>query len=93
MAALTLFRRRQHCSLYPTFDDDAGFNSIWVSSDSDEILEVARQHGAQLHHRSTLTSSDGASSMDAVREFIRDHPGIYATCRWFDVDSRFFTRR
>ena len=39
-----------------------GVDSIWVSSDSDEILNVARNYGAYTIHRPAELSGDAASS-------------------------------
>ena len=47
-----------------------GFDSIWVSSDNSEILQVALQHGARIHRRSAETSSDQASSIESIQEFL-----------------------
>jgi CMP-N,N'-diacetyllegionaminic acid synthase len=46
------------------------FNEIWVSSDSDEILQVAMDFGVSAHLRSKETSSDSAPASAVVREFL-----------------------
>lgn len=56
---------------------DLGFNSIWVSSDYDEILDVAVKNGAKVHRRSPETSTDDATSIEAITEFINCHPGSH----------------
>nr|CAH0099062.1 unnamed protein product [Daphnia galeata] len=52
-----------------------GLTSIWVSSDHQDILQLALENGAKVHRRSAETSSDGASSLDAITEFLSTHPG------------------
>ncbi|XP_072922210.1 N-acylneuraminate cytidylyltransferase A-like isoform X1 [Hemitrygon akajei] len=49
------------------------FDSIWVSTDHDEIEKVARKYGAQVHRRSAEVSTDTASSLDTIREFLQHH--------------------
>lgn len=53
----------------------SGLSSIWVSSDNEDILAVAEKNGAGIHHRSATTSSDAASSLDAILEFLSTHSG------------------
>lgn len=43
----------------------AGVSSVWVSSDSDEILEVASRYGAQLIKRPESIAGDTATSESA----------------------------
>lgn len=65
-----------------------GFSSIWVSSDHDEILDLAGKNGAQIHRRSVETSTDGSSSLEAINEFLISHPGrpySHFWCRWWLV--------
>jgi CMP-N-acetylneuraminic acid synthetase len=57
----------------------SGLTSIWVSSDHQDILQLALENGAKVHRRSAETSSDGASSLDAITEFLSTHPGIIFT--------------
>ncbi len=58
-----------------------GFHSIWVSSDHPEILATAvKNDGVQVHQRSAATSTDDASSVDAIQEFLACHPGLLAGC-------------
>ncbi|XP_071589229.1 N-acylneuraminate cytidylyltransferase isoform X1 [Heliangelus exortis] len=53
---------------------DAGvFQSIWVSTDHDEIEKVAKQFGAQVHRRSPEVSQDSSTSLEAIREFLNHH--------------------
>ena len=46
--------------------------NIVVSSDDDEMLQLAQKHNCQLHHRSELYSSDTASSEDALLACIEE---------------------
>ncbi|NXS63699.1 NEUA cytidylyltransferase, partial [Brachypteracias leptosomus] len=48
-------------------------NSIWVSTDHDEIEKVAKQFGAQVHRRSPEVSQDSSTSLEAIREFLSHH--------------------
>lgn len=57
----------------------AGLTSIWVSSDHPDILQLALENGAQVHRRSAETSSDGATSLEAINEFLASHPGMIFT--------------
>ena len=44
---------------------DAGISSVWVSSDSDEILQIASEYGAKKIKRPDNISGDFASSESA----------------------------
>ncbi|KFW73329.1 N-acylneuraminate cytidylyltransferase, partial [Pygoscelis adeliae] len=48
-------------------------NSVWVSTDHDEIEKVAKQFGAQVHRRSPEVSQDSSTSLEAIREFLNHH--------------------
>lgn len=48
----------------------AGVDSVFVSSDSQDILEEARSFGAHPHTRSHFNSRDESSSEDAIVEFL-----------------------
>lgn len=50
-------------------------NSIWVSTDHDEIAKVAEKYGAQVHRRSAAASNDSSTSLDAIMEFLEVHKG------------------
>lgn len=50
----------------------ANINKIIVSTDSEVIAEEATRCGALVHHRSALTASDTAKTIDAVAELYRD---------------------
>ncbi|XP_051890131.1 N-acylneuraminate cytidylyltransferase-like [Pristis pectinata] len=53
--------------------DCGQFDSIWVSTDHDEIEKVARKYGARVHRRSAEVSTDTASSLDTICEFLKNH--------------------
>ena len=44
---------------------NAGINSVWVSSDSDEILEISKNSGAQILKRPDSISNDNSTSEEA----------------------------
>lgn len=44
---------------------NAGINSVWVSSDSEEILEISKNSGAQLLKRPDSISNDNSTSEEA----------------------------
>ncbi|XP_019371210.1 PREDICTED: N-acylneuraminate cytidylyltransferase [Gavialis gangeticus] len=52
------------------------FQSVWVSTDHDEIENVAKQFGAQVHRRSSEVSKDSSSSLETIAEFLHHHPEI-----------------
>ena len=53
------------------------FDTVMVSTDSERYAEVARQCGAEVPFlRSEFTSSDSASSWDAVKEVIANYKKI-----------------
>uniref|UniRef100_A0A8C1S9D8 N-acylneuraminate cytidylyltransferase n=1 Tax=Cyprinus carpio TaxID=7962 RepID=A0A8C1S9D8_CYPCA len=60
--------------------DSGVFDSVWVSTDHDEIERVARAWGAQVHRRSPEVSTDSSSSLDTIREFSRLNPGVDVIC-------------
>lgn len=49
-------------------------DSVWVSTDSDRISAVAEEAGARVYKRSSDTSSDHATSLSAVLEFLNNLP-------------------
>ncbi len=54
--------------------DSKMFDTVMVSTDSEHYAEVARQCGAEVPFlRSEFTSSDSASSWDAVKEVIANY--------------------
>ncbi len=44
---------------------NAGISSVWVSSDSEEILEISKNSGAQLIKRPNSISNDNSTSEEA----------------------------
>ncbi|KAL1137645.1 hypothetical protein AAG570_009341, partial [Ranatra chinensis] len=52
------------------------FNSIWVSTDDHQIARETRRKNVNVHWRESYTSTDQASSVLAVKEFIEKHPRI-----------------
>lgn len=57
--------------------DSKMFTHVMVSTDSERYAEVAKQCGAEVPFlRSERTSSDMASSWDAVKEVIRNYRGM-----------------
>ncbi|XP_062374175.1 N-acylneuraminate cytidylyltransferase-like [Sardina pilchardus] len=60
--------------------DSELFDSIWVSTDHDEIEKVAKAWGAQIHRRSPEVSRDSSSSLETIQEFVRLNPGVNIIC-------------
>ncbi|XP_053575090.1 N-acylneuraminate cytidylyltransferase isoform X2 [Bombina bombina] len=56
--------------------DSLSFDSVWVSTDSDEIENVAKHFGAQVHRRSADVSKDTTSSLETIQEFLLHHPEV-----------------
>ncbi|KAI8482561.1 hypothetical protein Bbelb_397090 [Branchiostoma belcheri] len=56
--------------------DSEVFDSVWVSTDHDEIAAVSREFGAQVHRRSPEVSRDASTSLETIQEFIREHPEV-----------------
>uniref|UniRef100_A0A182K8G6 N-acylneuraminate cytidylyltransferase n=1 Tax=Anopheles christyi TaxID=43041 RepID=A0A182K8G6_9DIPT len=52
------------------------FDSIWVSTDHEQIALEAIRHGATVFARSPMYAQDHSTSLDAVREFLNAHPQI-----------------
>ncbi|KAF5891871.1 n-acylneuraminate cytidylyltransferase, partial [Clarias magur] len=55
-------------------------DSVWVSTDHDEIEQIAKLWGAQVIHRSPEVSKDCSSSLDTIREFISLRPEVDIIC-------------
>ncbi|XP_036376344.1 N-acylneuraminate cytidylyltransferase A [Megalops cyprinoides] len=49
--------------------DSQVFDSVWVSTDHDEIEKVAKAWGAKVHRRSPEVSKDSTSSLETIQEF------------------------
>ncbi|KAK5608177.1 hypothetical protein CRENBAI_003086 [Crenichthys baileyi] len=60
--------------------DSEMFDSIWVSTDHDEIEKVAKSWGAKVHRRSPEVSRDGSSSVETIQEFLRENTEVDVLC-------------
>ncbi|KPP65089.1 N-acylneuraminate cytidylyltransferase-like [Scleropages formosus] len=60
--------------------DSGVFDSVWVSTDHDEIEKVAKAWGAKVHRRSPEVSKDSTSSLETIQEFARMQPDITVFC-------------
>ncbi|XP_067127360.1 N-acylneuraminate cytidylyltransferase A [Centruroides vittatus] len=52
------------------------FQSIWVSTDDDDIAQIATSWNVQIHYRSKKVAKDTSSSLESVQEFLNYHPEI-----------------
>ncbi|XP_056307814.1 N-acylneuraminate cytidylyltransferase B [Danio aesculapii] len=59
---------------------DSDVDSVWVSTDHDEIERVAKLWGANVHRRSPEVSKDSSSSLETIQEFIRLRPEVDVIC-------------
>ncbi|KAK8396345.1 hypothetical protein O3P69_005409 [Scylla paramamosain] len=64
------------------------FHSVWVSTDSEAIADCARSEEAEVHWRAPYTATDDASSVSAVQEFIKFHPGEFTVPQNFSPRHR-----
>ncbi|KAK1789666.1 hypothetical protein P4O66_015562 [Electrophorus voltai] len=55
-------------------------DSVWVSTDHDEIERVANLWGAQVIRRSPEVSRDSSSSLETIQEFLRLRPEVDIVC-------------
>lgn len=60
--------------------DSELFDSVWVSTDHDDIEKVARSWGAKIHRRSAEVSKDSSTSLDTIQEFVRLNPEVDIVC-------------
>ncbi|XP_032355329.1 N-acylneuraminate cytidylyltransferase A [Etheostoma spectabile] len=60
--------------------DSEVFDSIWVSTDHDEIEKVAKSWGAKVHRRSPEVSKDSSTSLETISEFVELNPGVDVIC-------------
>ncbi|KAF4101601.1 N-acylneuraminate cytidylyltransferase B-like [Onychostoma macrolepis] len=60
--------------------DSEVVDSVWVSTDHDEIERVAKVWGAKVHRRSPEVSKDSSSSLETIQEFIRLRPEVDIVC-------------
>ncbi|KAI3375641.1 hypothetical protein L3Q82_003958 [Scortum barcoo] len=51
--------------------DTGMFDSVWVSTDHDEIEKVAKSWGAKVHRRSPEVSTDSATSLETIQGVCR----------------------
>lgn len=68
----TLLARTLH-----TIQQSGVFNSIWVSTDHEQIAAEATRHGATVFARSATHAQDHSSSLEATHEFLHAHPEIH----------------
>ncbi|XP_029382251.1 N-acylneuraminate cytidylyltransferase A isoform X2 [Echeneis naucrates] len=60
--------------------DSEMFDSVWVSTDHDEIEKVAKSWGAKVHRRSPQVSRDSSSSLETIQEFVQLNPEVDVIC-------------
>uniref|UniRef100_A0A3Q2TI96 N-acylneuraminate cytidylyltransferase n=1 Tax=Fundulus heteroclitus TaxID=8078 RepID=A0A3Q2TI96_FUNHE len=60
--------------------DSEMFDSVWVSTDHDEIEKVAKSWGAKVHRRSPEVSKDSSSSVETIQEFLRHNTEVDVVC-------------
>ncbi|KAK2862832.1 hypothetical protein Q5P01_002365 [Channa striata] len=60
--------------------DSGVFDSVWVSTDHDEIEKVAKSWGAKVHRRSAEVSKDTSTSLETIQEFVGQHPEVNVIC-------------
>ncbi|XP_039997437.1 N-acylneuraminate cytidylyltransferase A [Xiphias gladius] len=60
--------------------DSNMFDSVWVSTDHDEIEKVAKSWGAKVHRRSPEVSRDSSTSLETIQEFVRLNPEVDVIC-------------
>jgi len=56
------------------------FDSIWVSTDHEDIASCSRHHGAQVFMRNPKNAKDYSKSIDAVQEFLKFHKEVDILC-------------
>ncbi|XP_047241408.1 N-acylneuraminate cytidylyltransferase-like [Girardinichthys multiradiatus] len=60
--------------------DCGKFDSVWVSTDHDEIEKVAKSWGAKVHRRSQEVSRDCSTSLETIKEFLEIHSDVTVVC-------------
>ncbi|XP_070785790.1 N-acylneuraminate cytidylyltransferase A [Enoplosus armatus] len=60
--------------------DSNMFDSVWVSTDHNEIEKVAKSCGAKVHRRSPEVSRDSSTSLETIQEFSRLNPEVDLIC-------------
>lgn len=56
------------------------FDSVWISTDHDDIEKVAKSCGAEVHRRSPEVSKDSSTSVETIQEFLRTHTEVDVVC-------------
>uniref|UniRef100_A0A3P8T333 N-acylneuraminate cytidylyltransferase n=1 Tax=Amphiprion percula TaxID=161767 RepID=A0A3P8T333_AMPPE len=60
--------------------DSEMFDSVWVSTDHDQIEKVAKSWGARVHRRSAEVSRDSSTSLETIQEFVTLNPEVDVIC-------------
>lgn len=60
--------------------DSGVFDSVWVSTDHDDIADVAKNLGAKVHRRSPEVSKDSSTSLETIQEFVRQNSDVDVIC-------------
>uniref|UniRef100_A0A3B3U6V8 N-acylneuraminate cytidylyltransferase n=1 Tax=Poecilia latipinna TaxID=48699 RepID=A0A3B3U6V8_9TELE len=60
--------------------DSGEFDSVWVSTDHDEIEKVAKSWGAKVHWRSQEVSKDSSTSLETIQEFLKKNTDVTVVC-------------
>ncbi|TMS01976.1 N-acylneuraminate cytidylyltransferase A [Larimichthys crocea] len=60
--------------------DSNMFDSIWVSTDHDDIEKVAKAWNAKVHRRSPEVSKDSSTSLETIQEFVKLNPEVDVIC-------------
>uniref|UniRef100_A0A3P9PNQ1 N-acylneuraminate cytidylyltransferase n=1 Tax=Poecilia reticulata TaxID=8081 RepID=A0A3P9PNQ1_POERE len=60
--------------------DSGEFDSVWVSTDHDEIEKIAKSWGAKVHRRSQEVSKDSSTSLETIQEFLKKNPDVTVVC-------------
>ncbi|XP_051799770.1 N-acylneuraminate cytidylyltransferase [Acanthochromis polyacanthus] len=60
--------------------DSEMFDSVWVSTDHNEIEKVAKSWGAKVHRRSAEVSRDSSTSLETMQEFVMLNPEVDVVC-------------
>ncbi|XP_033121541.1 N-acylneuraminate cytidylyltransferase-like [Anneissia japonica] len=56
--------------------DSGVFDSVWVSTDHDEIARISEEFGASVFRRGAHSARDSASSLEGMQEFLDFHPEV-----------------
>lgn len=55
-------------------------DTLYVSSDSSDILNVSAQYGSSIHQRDPQFATDHCSSEDSIYEFFTSNPSLIESC-------------